>query len=463
MKNLFRFFVALLLRMTCADTVDRILTKIKMVSSTEIKVGFVFFIGLGLLAIFTIMVGQGELGFYKKGYCIDVLFDSVGGLRKNDAVELAGMKVGKVESLRNEGEWIRVRLQIDDGVQIQRDSKIVIMEKSLLGGRTVSISIGKDPKIIPPGTTLIGKKLSGTTELIAKASNIGEKLENTLLELEKAIPELTSTLKSVSSITTSIKEGKGTLGKLVTGEEIGESLEKTLKGMEEVGPKMISTLESIKRITKKIEEGKGTIGKLAAEEELYEDVSETLRSARVAADEVAKFTERIEKLKTYVGLDSAYNEDNNRILTKVYVRIEPQPHKLYLVGGSALTGTGTEWDEKDESDLELDLQLGRRFFDNKLTGRIGLFETRVGAGIDLRLNNRLSLSIEGRDTWTREKDEDVEPFLLRSRIRCRIWRGFYVHAGADNILDEPAINAGITLEYSDEDIKYVLGAMSIGT
>ena len=434
-----------------------------MVTSTEIKVGFVFFIGLGLLTIFTIMVGQGELGFYRKGYCIDVLFDSVGGLRKNDTVELAGMKVGKVESLRHEGDMIRVRLQIDDGVKIKMDSEIITIDKSLLGGRIVSISIGTGDKIVPPDTTLTGRKLPGTTELIAKASNIGEKFENTLLELEKAIPELTSTLKSVSSITDRIKEGKGTLGKLVTGEEIGESLEKTLKGMEEVGPKMISALESMERITKRIEDGKGTLGKLVAEEELYEDVSETLRSARAAADEVTKLTERVEKLKTYIGLDSSYNEDNSRTLTKVYVRIEPRPHKLYIIGGSALTGTGTEWDEKDETDWELDLQLGRRFFDNKLTGRIGLFETRVGAGIDLQMNNRLMLSIEGRDTWTREKDEDVEPFLLRSRIKCRIWRGFYIHAGADNILDEPALNAGITLEYSDEDIKYVLGVMSIGT
>ena len=48
----------------------------------------------------------------------------------------------------------------------------------------------------------------------------------------------------------------------------------------------------------------------------------------------------------------------------------------------------------DDADLELDLQLGRRFLSNKLTGRIGLFETRVGAGIDYAFNDRLSLSLE---------------------------------------------------------------------
>ena len=216
------------------------------------------------------------------------------------------------------------------------------------------------------------------------------------------------------------------------------------------------------KVAKRIEKGEGTLGKLLTEEKLYEEMSETIESARVAADGVAEFTTRIEQVKTYVGIDSAYNENTSQTLTKVYLRIEPRPHKLYLVGATALTGPGSEWDEKDEADLQLDLQLGRRFFDNKLTGRIGLFETRVGAGIDYALNDRISLSIEGRDVWTREKDENIDPFLLRSRFQCRIWRGFYLHAGADNILDETAFNFGLRLEYSDEDIKYMLSTLSIG-
>ena len=416
--------------------------------STEVKVGFVFFLGLGLLVVLTIMVGQGELTLRKEGYYIDVLFVDAGGLQKNDTVELAGMEVGKVDSLRIEEDRIRVRLRIDNGVKIRTDARIVIMEKSLLGGRVVSISMGKGPEIVPPGATLTGKKLHGATELIAEMSDIGETFEETLVELEEAIPKLTSPLETMDRVAKRIEKGEGTLGKLLTEEELYE--------------KLISTVETMDKVAKRIEKGEGTLGKLLTEEKLYEEMSETIESARVAADGVAKFTTRIEQVKTYVGIDSAYNENTSQILTKVYLRIEPRPHKLYLVGATALTGPGSEWDEKDEADLQLDLQLGRRFFDNKLTGRIGLFETRVGAGIDYALNNRISLSIEGRDVWTREKDENIDPFLLRSRFQCRIWRGFYLHAGADNILDETAFNFGLRLEYSDEDIKYMLSTLSIG-
>ena len=422
-----------------------------MAKSTEVKVGLVFFLGLGLLIIVTIMVRQGELGLNKKGYLIDVLFSSVGGLRKNDAVELAGMEIGKVEHLEIREGKIKVHLRIDEGIKIKKDSKIIIIEKSLLGGMVVSISMGSpEAETVSPGSILTGEKLTGMTEFIAKASIIGEKAENTLGEIDE--------------ITKKIAAGEGTIGKLINEDNIAEKAEKTLDELGKAIPKLTSTFERVDRITEKIEKGEGTIGKLVAEEELYENVSETLESAKTVAEKVGEFTERIEKVRTYIGVDSAYNEDSANTLTKIYLRIEPRPHKLYLAGASVLTGSGTEWDEKDEADLELDLQLGRRFFDDKkLTGRVGLFESRVGAGIDYAFNNRFSLSVEGRDTWTREKNEDIDHFLLRSRLQCKIYRGLSFHIGADNILDETAFNFGLRLEFIDEDIKYILGALSAGT
>lgn len=435
-----------------------------MAISTEVKVGAVFFVGLAILAVLIIMVGEGELRLHRRSYTIDVLFDSVGveGPRKNDSVELGGMEVGKVESLEMHDDKIRVRLRIDHGVEIKKDSEITIREKSLLGGKVIFITMGSpEAETVSAGSTLTGELVPGTTELVVTITHAGEKFERTLMKLEEPLAQLTNTLESMDKITSTIEEGKSPLGKLVIDEELGKKLEKIIVGLEKAVPKMTSALESMDNILKKVEKGEGTLGKLLSEDELYEDVSETLKSAKVAGKKVAEFAERIEKVRTYVGIDSAYNEENSHTLTKIYVRIEPRPDKLYLLGATALTGPGTEWDEKDEADPELDLQIGRRFLDNKLTGTIGLFETRVGAGLDYAFNDRLSLSLEGRDTWSREKDEDIEPFLMRSRLQCRIWRGFYIHAGADNLLDEPALNVGIRVEYDDEDIKYILSTLSL--
>ena len=387
-----------------------------MSSLIHVKVGFIFFLGLAVLAVVTIMVGQGEFDLRNRGYCFDVIFDSVGGLRKNDSVELGGMEVGKVKSLSIEGNKIRVGLRIDEGVKIKKDCRITILEKSLLGGRVISINMGSPgEQQITPSATMKGEVIPGVTELIAKASNLEEKIEQALSELEKPASELTS------------------------------------------------VLESVKRITDKIEKGEGTVGKLITQEDMYGEVTETLESVKAAGEKVTEFTRRMDRIKTYIGVDSAYNEKNEHVLTKVYLRIEPIPDKLYIVGANILTGPGTEWEEKDEPDIDLDLQLGRRFFNNKFTGRVGIFETRAGAGFDILLNKNLTWTVEGRDAWRKEKDENIDPFLLRSRIQWRIRKGIYIHAGADNILDETAFNVGIRLEYHDEHVKYLVSTIAAGT
>ena len=435
-----------------------------MSSSTHVKVGFVFFLGLAVFAVVTIMVGQGEFSLRNRGYCFDVIFDSVGGLRKNESVELGGMEAGKVKSLSIEGNKIRVGLRINEGIEIKKDCSITILEKSLLGGRVVSISMGSPgEQQITPGTTMKGEIVPGVTELIARASHLEEKIEQVLSEIEKPVSELNSVLKSIGRIADKIEKGKGIMGKLVNDEKLGESMEKTLTRMEDAGTKMNSALQSIGRITDKIEKGEGTLGKFVTQEDMYEEITETLESVKAAGEKVTEFTRCIEQIKTYIGVDSAYNEKNEHVLTKVYLRIEPIPDKLYIVGANALTGPGTEWDKEDKLDVELDLQLGKRFFNNRFTGRIGIFESRVGAGFDIGLNKNFTWTVEGRDTWKNEKDENIDPFLLRSRIQWRVWRGIYIHAGADNILDEPAFNVGIRLEYYDEHVKYLVSTIAAGT
>ena len=384
-----------------------------MSKSTERTVGLFFFIGLGALVILMIMVGKGEINIRKKTYPIYVLFDSIGGLRAGSIVDLAGMEIGRVSSFKPHDEKIRVELRINEGSRIRKDSTIKIVEESLLGGRRITISMGTpESPPVAPGSTLSGATTPGASQLISKLSEGADEAKKTLKEARDAIPRLNSAIESASAVVEKIKSGQGTLGKIVMNEE------------------------------------------------LYDEAKETLSSARNAAEKISKFTEKIDELQTYVGVSTGYNQDSEHILSKVYLRFEPCPSKLYLLGASALTGPGTEWDISDEADIEWDLQVGRRFCGNKLTGRLGLLESRVGAGLDYSFNSRLSATIEGRDVWTKEKDEGIGPFLLRAHLQYKIWRGIYINAGCDNILDEPGLSAGIRIEYRDVDIKYLFGAMS---
>jgi len=144
-----------------------------------------------------------------------------------------------------------------------------------------------------------------------------------------------------------------------------------------------------------------------------------------------------------------------------YLQIEPNPSKVYRVGVSLLSGENTEAERTDSPDTELDAQIGLRFFSNRLTARAGLLEGRVGGGLDYLIwRDHLLATVEGRDVWTKDKDEHIEPFLLRAGFTVNIWWGFYAYLGADNILDHPGFNGGLGLRIQDEDIKSLFGLIN---
>lgn len=381
--------------------------------SKEVRVGLVFFLGLALLLVFTIIIGRGELRLHRGYYTVDVLFEHVQGLRRNDVVELAGMEIGRVDSIRMEEDAVRVSLRIDEAYGIRKDADITIGERSLIGGKVVSVGRGKEKDFLKPGDVVAGRAAPTPVDVIEQISGLGEGLEEKLGEAGELIPELKS------------------------------------------------LLESLNRISSSIERGEGTIGKLVKEDDVYYDLSDTLKSARTVTAEMSEFAESFGRLKTHIGVNATHNFDTSNTLWGVYLHIKPRPDKLYKIGGKALTGSSTRWSDEDDHSLELDFQIGWRFLEERLTGRVGAFESRAGAGVDYKFNERFSMTVEGRDVWTGRKDEGIRPFLLRGRLDYRLFRGVSLHVGADNILDEPGFTAGLRIDYGDEDIRHLVGVAGV--
>jgi len=221
-------------------------------------------------------------------------------------------------------------------------------------------------------------------------------------------------------------------------------------------------MKNLEEITSKINQGKGTIGKLINEEEFYTEAQSTLASVNTASQKLTDMVSKAERIRIYIGADYAYNTRNKHGLGKVYLEIEPSPSKLYRVGVSLLSGEGTEAETTDDPDTEIDAQIGLRFFDNRLTVRAGLLEGRVGGGLDFRIWDRdVVATVEGRAVWSKEKDENIDPFLLRAYVDVNVFWGFYLRMGGDNLLDEPGFYGGGGLRIRDEDIKNLFAFMSI--
>jgi len=110
------------------------------------------FLVLGILGLGYLSVQLGRVSFLGgRGYVIIVDFPSVGGLKSGSTVEIAGVEIGRVESIGLDNYQARVVLRVQPGVKLQDDTIASIKTKGLIGEKYVRISPGGSDKIIQPG------------------------------------------------------------------------------------------------------------------------------------------------------------------------------------------------------------------------------------------------------------------------------------------------------------------------
>jgi phospholipid/cholesterol/gamma-HCH transport system substrate-binding protein len=118
---------------------------------TEIIVGLFVLVGLACLGYLAIRLGKLEV-FGATGYTVIADFPSVAGLKVGDPVEIAGVKVGRVDSLGlSDDDRARLELRLEDGVKLQEDVIASVRARGLIGDKFVLLTPGASEKTIPPG------------------------------------------------------------------------------------------------------------------------------------------------------------------------------------------------------------------------------------------------------------------------------------------------------------------------
>jgi phospholipid/cholesterol/gamma-HCH transport system substrate-binding protein len=119
---------------------------------TRINIVVGLFMVLGIVALAYLSIQLGRVSFLGgRGYTVTVDFPSVGGLKSGSTVEIAGVEIGRVESIGLDNYQARVKLRLQSGVKLQEDSIASIKTKGLIGEKYVRISPGGSDKIIQPG------------------------------------------------------------------------------------------------------------------------------------------------------------------------------------------------------------------------------------------------------------------------------------------------------------------------
>lgn len=116
----------------------------------NVAVGFFVLVGCLALGYLSIKLGRVAL-FSAGGYTVTADFPAVGGLKAGAGVEIAGVEIGRVESISLNDYQARVVLRVNSTIQLQDDSIASIKTKGLIGEKFIRISPGASEKLIKPG------------------------------------------------------------------------------------------------------------------------------------------------------------------------------------------------------------------------------------------------------------------------------------------------------------------------
>jgi phospholipid/cholesterol/gamma-HCH transport system substrate-binding protein len=124
--------------------------------SLEIGTGLFVLLGFAALAFLTTQLPGTSLKFSgnEGGYTVTAKFDNIGDLKPGSPVTMAGVRVGRVESIRFDPKDFKaaVVLRIEDQYkEIPEDSDASIQTAGLLGGKYIGIGPGGSETFLKQG------------------------------------------------------------------------------------------------------------------------------------------------------------------------------------------------------------------------------------------------------------------------------------------------------------------------
>jgi phospholipid/cholesterol/gamma-HCH transport system substrate-binding protein len=303
-----------------------------------IRVGLFFVLGLALLWVTFESLSGGRV-FKEKGYPLIARFDNLKGLQKGDDVLIAGVRVGSVSQTKLAGTQAVAVLSIEPDIQIANDAVAMVATSSLLGANHLEITTGSPqaPRLAP-GAEIKTRDTIDMNEVISRLGSLGDRMEqvvneigqglkggeggNLFTKLDKLVtvngPKLTETISNLQVITTKIRDGDGTLGRLVNDPKLHDELVasvgeikgaatdartfvanaqaildqvKSGKGAlgallydDQTGQEIKLTAKNFSELSVKLNSGQGTLGRLISDDSLYREAQGTMHKVDQAVD-----------------------------------------------------------------------------------------------------------------------------------------------------------------------------------
>lgn len=462
--------------------------------STELKVGAVVLIAVAVLAAFVMQMGDTAdfFGQSTAVYRVQVRFDTTSGLGLDASVRLAGVPVGRVDSiaLTDEGQALVV-LRINNGVILRQDATASVASLGVLGEKYLEITAGTpggpvvvDGGFIQPGAAVsIDQMVAVMNNIAADAQEMTNALSNVfgseagetrMAEILSNLEQLTADAAAITRANRdTIRTSMANFEKLTAGladsvpamienyhaladeatlwvSENEERVAGTIDDVRELVAGLDRSASQLEQILEKINSGDGTASQLINTSDTIDKVNDALDTIDDSLTAFDSFFSRVsqtqfafalrsewygndEATKNYFGFRWGFGPRNDRALIFEMVNDNIGLPIIHTVITETLDPSGAVIGVGIERITTRDDTFK---FSALLAARInnwqfrgGLMESEAGIGIDFfTAGDRLRFRL---DSWDFGRNPDPH---IKFTSQFDVWDRVFITAGADDLL-----------------------------
>jgi phospholipid/cholesterol/gamma-HCH transport system substrate-binding protein len=194
-------------------------------------------------------------------------------------VRLVGVQVGEVKVISifyNEAKkqmQVELNLWLRSGAQVQQDAGVYINSLGILGEKYIEIIPGKhDSRVLGENDRIAGTSpvtMESVGEMVKGILSDQEMIDDfkaTLKNSRRLTEHLDTATTNLNDIMSNIKNGDGTMGKLISDDKLYGEIESIVKDLND--------------IMSNIKNGNGTVGKLISDDKLYGEIESIVKDLK---------------------------------------------------------------------------------------------------------------------------------------------------------------------------------------
>ncbi len=209
----------------------------------ELKVGGFVILALVCLTIFILTIG--DFSQFQEGNTYRLIFNYAGGVKVSSPVRVAGVELGQIRKIglfydrEAKRTKVAVLIWLQDGTRIPTDSRVLINQLGLFGEKYIEIMPGVDTQhFFKDGDEIIGVDPVLQEEVMNNVVQIADKMGSSLegisvivndqenqQSLKTALKRLSEVSAGFQDIVDQVREGKGTIGRLLMNSGVADDLQ----------------------------------------------------------------------------------------------------------------------------------------------------------------------------------------------------------------------------------------------